>query len=97
MDSGQYLSMRELLSVGISGGLAAAGSIALHHPLIQLKTHMQRGGFSLRGFLRLSGSYPAKTLYGGVIQRMIMVMPEKGFKMQGHVIVYCHLLLLLLW
>ena len=83
MQQTHLLGFRDLLSVGMSGGLAAAASIAVHQPLIQLKTHMQRGGFSLRGFLQLSVRYPAKTLYGGVMQRMLMIMPEKGFKMQG--------------
>ena len=86
MERNEYLSIREILSVGMSGGLAAAASIAVHQPLIQLKTHMQRQNFTLRGFLSLSARYPGKTLYGGVLQRMIIIMPEKGFKMQGYVV-----------
>lgn len=74
---------RGLVWVGVSGGLAAAASTAIHQPLIQLKTHMQRPGFKLGGFLQLCKRFPVKTLYGGLFQRMIVIMPEKAFKMQG--------------
>ena len=80
----KLLGHRELLWIGMSGGLAAAASVAVHQPLLLLKTHMQRPSFTLRGFLRLSMKYPVKTLYGGLSQRMLVIMPEKAFKMQGY-------------
>ena len=79
--------------MGVSGGLAAAASTAIHQPLIQLKTHMQRPGFRLGGFLQLCRQFPLKTLYGGLLQRMLIIMPEKAFKMQGLVaaaVMYCN-------
>ncbi|KAI6646754.1 Mitochondrial substrate carrier family protein X-like [Oopsacas minuta] len=84
VSNNKLLSSKALLWIGASGGLAAAMSTAIHQPLIQLKTHMQRPGFRLGAFLQLSRRYPAKTLYGGLFQRMLIIMPEKAFKMQGY-------------
>lgn len=74
---------RRLFGVGMSGSLGSLITTLVHHPLSQLKTHMQRENFKLSSFFRLSWQYPAKTLYGGIFQRLFVIMPEKSMKMQG--------------
>ena len=73
----------KLLQTGAVGGVAAAISQMLHHPIYQLKNQMQVPGFSFRGFVKQSLANPSKTLYGGITQRIIAVMPEKALKMQA--------------
>ena len=73
----------KLAQTGAVGGVAAALSQMLHHPVYQLKNQMQNQGFSMRGFISQSLANPAKTLYGGITQRIFAVMPEKALKMQA--------------
>ena len=73
----------KLVQTGAVGGVAAAISQILHHPIYQLKNQMQVPGFSFRGFINQSLANPSKTLYGGITQRIIAVMPEKALKMQA--------------
>ena len=73
----------KLIQTGAVGGVAAAISQMLHHPIYQLKNQMQVPGFNFRGFIKQSLANPSKTLYGGITQRIIAVMPEKALKMQA--------------
>ena len=73
----------KMAQTGAVGGVAAAISQVLHHPIYQLKNQMQNPGFTMRGFINQSLANPSKTLYGGITQRIFTVMPEKALKMQA--------------